>query len=71
MNDLNFPQDSDTFALSPEDVAKRVGLSRGMVYKAMKKGTLTSSKIGTRRIITVQAVKEWLVACQSPLTQEG
>jgi len=47
-------------ALSPEQAAVALGLGRTMVYGLIKTGQLRSLRVGTRRIIPVGAVEEFL-----------
>lgn len=47
-------------AVSPSHAAKLVGVGRTTLYAALSSGELRSLKIGTRRLITVEALKLWL-----------
>lgn len=55
-------------AVSPADAARLVGLGRTKIYSAMSEGELKSFKIGKRRLISVQALKEWLHRCEASST---
>ena len=47
-------------AVSPDEAARLAGVGRTTLYAALANGDLTSIKIGTRRLIRVDAVREWL-----------
>ena len=48
-------------AVSPDEAARLAGIGRTTLYAALAKGDLPSIKIGTRRLIRVDAIREWLV----------
>jgi excisionase family DNA binding protein len=50
----------DPIALSVPEAAKFVGLGRSSIQKAVNKGELRSAKYGKRRLITKEALKEWI-----------
>lgn len=47
-------------AVSPSEAARLSGVGRTTLYAALSSGELKSIKIGTRRLITVEAIREWL-----------
>lgn len=47
-------------AVSPDEAARLAGIGRTTLYAALAKGDLPSIKIGTRRLIMVDAIKDWL-----------
>lgn len=49
-------------AVSPNEAARLIGIGRTMLYAALADGTLSSLKVGKRRLITVEAIKDWLKA---------
>ncbi|MEM9708636.1 MAG: helix-turn-helix domain-containing protein [Pseudomonadota bacterium] len=49
-------------AVSPEEGARLAGVGRTTFYAALAKGDLPSIKIGTRRLIRVDAIREWLIS---------
>ena len=49
-------------AVSPNEAARLIGIGRTMLYAALSDGTLASFKVGKRRLITVEAIKDWLKA---------
>ena len=51
-----------TLAVSPAEGARRSGVGRTTIYKAIKNGDLKSIKIGARRLILVDALKAWLAS---------
>lgn len=47
-------------AVSPDEAARIAGIGRTTLYAALAKGDLPSIKIGTRRLIRVDAIRDWL-----------
>lgn len=47
-------------AVSPNEAARLAGVGRTTLYAALAKGDLQSLKIGTRRLIKVTAIHDWL-----------
>ena len=47
-------------AVSPNEAARLCGIGRTTLYAALSSGDLKSIKIGTRRLITVEALHTWL-----------
>ncbi|MEL6933838.1 MAG: helix-turn-helix domain-containing protein [Pseudomonadota bacterium] len=47
-------------AVAPDEAARLAGVGRTTLYAALAKGDLPSIKIGTRRLIRVDAIREWL-----------
>lgn len=56
----NLPQ--PPIAVSPVEAARLAGVGRTTLYAALAKGDLPSIKIGTRRLIRVDAIREWLAS---------
>jgi len=54
------PQPLPPIAVSPDEAARLAGVGRTTLYAALSKGDLKSLKIGTRRLIKVTAIHEWL-----------
>ena len=54
----NFPK----IAFSPSEAARLISVGRTFLYAAMNSGALKSVKIGSRRIITLQALHDFLSA---------
>ena len=52
-------------AVSPDEAARLAGIGRTSLYAALSKGDLKSIKIGTRRLIKIEAIHEWLASYQS------
>jgi excisionase family DNA binding protein len=50
----------DPIALSIPNAAKFVGVGRSTIQNAINSGKLRSSKAGGRRLITKEALREWL-----------
>jgi excisionase family DNA binding protein len=48
--------------VSPAGAAAIAGVGRTFIYTALKIGALKSSKIGSRRLIKLSAIDEWLAA---------
>lgn len=47
-------------AVSPNEAARLCGIGRTTLYAALSSGELKSAKIGTRRLIRVDAIRDWL-----------
>ena len=47
-------------AVSPNEAARLCSIGRTSLYAAIAKGELRSLKIGTRRLITIDALRNWL-----------
>ena len=58
-------------AVSPGEAARISGLGRTTLYEAIGSGALRSLKIGKRRLITIEALKEWLAAAEQAVTEIG
>lgn len=59
-------------AFSPSEVAELTSVGRTLLYTAMNSGALKSVKIGSRRLITLQAIQDWLGAHERrPATREA
>ena len=52
-------------AVSPDEAARLAGIGRTSLYAALAKGDLKSIKIGSRRLIKIEAIHEWLASYQS------
>ena len=67
MTDIsNWKSDIDRLrlAVSPGEAARISGLGRTTVYEAIGSGALRSLKIGKRRLITIEALTNWLSAAE-------
>jgi excisionase family DNA binding protein len=49
-------------AVAPSEAARLTGVGRTTIYEAIGGGALKSVKIGKRRLITIDALKMWLLA---------
>jgi len=47
-------------AYRPNEAARVIGLSRDVIFKAIQNGTLRSLKIGGARLITADALREFV-----------
>ncbi|MES2461320.1 MAG: helix-turn-helix domain-containing protein, partial [Armatimonadota bacterium] len=54
------PQFEGKFALPPKETARVLGIGRTKLYELIANGTLRSIKIGSRRLITVEAIQQCL-----------
>ena len=61
----------EPLAVSPTEAARLSGLGRTTIFAAIKSGELRSTKIGTRRLITIEAIKAWLENNEVPSKREG
>ena len=48
--------------VSPAEAARLAGVGRTTIYGAMGSGRLPSLKLGKRRLITVEALRAWLLS---------
>lgn len=53
-------QASQIIAVSPNEAARLCSIGRTSLYAALSSGDLKSVKIGTRRLITLEALRDWL-----------
>jgi excisionase family DNA binding protein len=55
-------------AVSPADAARLTGVGRTKLYEAIGSGALRSLKIGKRRLIMIEALRDWLAAAEREAT---
>jgi excisionase family DNA binding protein len=53
---------AEPLAVSPGEAARLAGLGRTTIYDALGSGALRSIKIGKRRLITIEALRAWLLS---------
>ncbi len=53
-------QAAQILAVSPNEAARLCSIGRTTLYAALSSGNLKSVKIGTRRLITIDALRAWL-----------
>lgn len=53
-------QTAQILAVSPNEAARLCSIGRTTLYAALSSGNLKSVKIGTRRLITIDALRAWL-----------
>ena len=58
-------QPTPPIAVSPDEAARLAGIGRTSLYAALAKGDLKSIKIGSRRLIKIEAIHEWLASYQT------
>jgi len=56
------PAPSGPLAVSPAEAGRLAGVGRTTIYAAISSGELRSLKIGTRRLVAVDALRKWLLA---------
>jgi excisionase family DNA binding protein len=54
------PTSHNRLAVSPAEAARMLGIGRTKLYELIAANQLTSIKIGTRRLIRVSAIEEFL-----------
>ena len=59
-------QSLQPIAVSPSEAARVAGVGRTTLYAALSAGDLRSIKIGTRRLITLDAIRDWLSQNEIP-----
>ena len=52
----------ERLAVSVEEAAAMSGLGRSTIYLALGEGSLRSLKVGKRRLIPLEALKDWMAA---------
>jgi excisionase family DNA binding protein len=60
MTNTDNTKQQQPIAVSPDEAARLAGIGRTTLYAALAKGDLPSIKIGTRRLIRVDAIRDWL-----------
>ncbi len=53
-------QAAQILAVSPNEAARLCSIGRTTLYAALSSGELKSIKIGTRRLIKISAIHDWL-----------
>ncbi len=56
-------------AVSPNEAARLCSIGRTTPYGALSSGELKSIKIGTRRLITLDALRDWLQRNETPASE--
>lgn len=59
-------QATQIIAVSPNEAARLCSIGRTTLYAALSSGELKSIKIGTRRLITLEALRDWLKRNEAP-----
>jgi excisionase family DNA binding protein len=55
------PATVGVLAVSPAEAGRLAGIGRTTIYHAISSGDLTSLKIGARRLVAVDALRDWLL----------
>jgi excisionase family DNA binding protein len=58
----------ERLAVSAADAARLTGVGRTKLYEAIGSGALRSLKIGKRRLIMIEALRDWLAAAEQEAT---
>lgn len=59
-------QTAQILAVSPNEAARLCSIGRTTLYAALSSGELKSVKIGTRRLIMIEALRDWLKRNETP-----
>ena len=62
-------QAAQILAVSPNEAARLCSIGRTTLYAALSSGDLKSVKIGTRRLITIEALRAWLKKNEQPVDE--
>ncbi len=62
---------TQVIAVSPNEAARLCSIGRTTLYASLSSGELKSIKIGTRRLITIDALKDWLHANEIKTGAQG
>ena len=57
-------------AVAPSEAARLANVGRTKLYEAIGSGALPSFKIGKRRLIMVDSLREWLLALEAEAGHE-
>lgn len=52
----------DVIAVSPAEAARLASIGRTTIYRAISGGELRSLKVGKRRLIAVESLRQWLLS---------
>jgi excisionase family DNA binding protein len=58
----------EPLAVQVDAAARMTGVSRTEIYKAIKNLDLKSLKVGRRRLVRIDALREWLAAVEQRAT---
>ena len=58
-------QTTPPIAVSPDEAARLAGIGRTSLYAALAKGALKSITVGSRRLLKIVAIHEWLASYQT------
>jgi excisionase family DNA binding protein len=61
----------EKFAYTVEEVIESCGIKRDLVYAEINRGNLRTLKVGRRRLIRKEAIKEWLKTHEENTTEAG
>ena len=59
---LDTPVNVEPMAVSAATAAQLLGVSRPVIYRLMQNGGLPWFKVGTRTLLPVSGLKEWVAA---------
>ena len=57
--------DMDELLVSVDSAAEALGLRRSMLYELLAKGQLRSVKVGSRRLIPAEALREFVASLEA------
>lgn len=57
---MSVPTDPPRLAYSPAEAARALGISRARLYQLIDDGTIPSIKLGRRRLIRAEALRDLL-----------
>jgi excisionase family DNA binding protein len=57
-----FRDPAGVLAVGPAEAARLTGVGRTTIYEAISARALRSIKIGQRRLITIEALRAWLLS---------
>jgi excisionase family DNA binding protein len=64
-NDTTNHTTDDRLALTPDEAAQAIGIGRTKIYELLASGRLRSVRVGTRYVVPVGAIEEFLDASDS------
>lgn len=69
-DNLEMNSGAERLAVSLQEAARLAGVGRTKLYEAIGSGALRSFKIGTRRLIMVEALRDWLLTAEQEAGHE-
>ena len=63
--DFSFQSTNNRIAVSPSEGAILAGIGRTKFYELISSGELPSFKVGSRRLIRIKEIEEWMIRLEA------